>query len=383
MLRPANVKVTPHSDSQSVEIKTAGDSGTATKTPLKDGSLAWKGERQAAKLDRLMSEYDKDQSGAFSNAEVKAIIKDLDATQTNEKRLVKLVMVSLFAIIFLTFALFGITFFGSRVANEATKESHVSEDSAELVSLSGETIRVDRVEAFSTLLDLTKLSNEVLLDLESVTFLFDDSSNLLSSNDQIAPAPEWIEATFKVDAALRPVGRAHQLRVLTPQGYILTLDSNTSKATFQMEGLVHSVRLPDPDDLEILTEEGGLENQDDRRRRLAAARDVHSESLILLSREQFEARHGPHACGAIAPSHRSSSNHRRLMKESESKRTKGYAKYSRSPPGGYKSASYCSSKKTCKECTGNCDNDYDCQGNLACYIEVTKGKKKIIKNVSD
>jgi len=142
------------------------------------------------KVDSQMAKFDSDGNGSFDYHEVYNIIDDLLEGQERQSVLKKFIGLLFVIVLALLGALLGI----SMLANEATKEAHVS--GAAMISLTGEAVQVDAVESNADLFDLPGVSTESLAKMKDLVFYVDLSAN--------ADVGGWAEATYKVGGVYKP-----------------------------------------------------------------------------------------------------------------------------------------------------------------------------------
>ena len=150
------------------------------------------------------------------------------------------------------------------IGNEASKESHA--EGTNLVNLNHEALRVDTVESFASLWDLTEVATTQLAYLKTISLKVDMTSD-------VAGVASVTEAAFKVSGAFRPVD-TKLVYISTNEGYVLKLDARVvgaEEATLTLGGAVYPV-------------DAG-ETTGARRRRLAAGGA--DGDVQLLSREEF------------------------------------------------------------------------------------------------
>ena len=173
-------------------------------------------------LEEIMMKYDINGDATFSPAEVKHIIKDMEEEKAQSKNLSRIVYGLIFALI----ALCGVMFLVVLGGNEASKENHTEGDN--MVNLDGKPVKVDTIESFATLWDLTEVSTGSLAYLKSLTLNVD-----MSTSDD-ADIAGWAEMTIKVASAYRPADSDSVVRVTSSEGYVVKLNANTESATITM-----------------------------------------------------------------------------------------------------------------------------------------------------
>ncbi|CAE8632781.1 unnamed protein product [Polarella glacialis] len=171
-------------------------------------------------VEEIMMKYDADQSGCFSVAEVKAIIKDLE----NHRKQAKHIFRALLLTIVVALVVLGTLFVMMFLSNEAAKESHTS--GGTMVDLEGEAVKVDTVESMSVLFDLPLIDTNTLAYMSDITFFIDMRSDAKINSE--------LEATMKVGGAMRAPDDSNQVYLITTSGFRITIDGASTTGTIEM-----------------------------------------------------------------------------------------------------------------------------------------------------
>lgn len=120
-------------------------------------------------LEAMMLKYDRDRSGNFSCAEVKAIVNDLKSQQERAQYLKKIILGG-FAV-FIVFC--GVMIALVMAANEASKESHVEPTSTSIsvmTSVDGGTVSTAEVKSYNDIRALEYMDPSALAKVDDVSF---------------------------------------------------------------------------------------------------------------------------------------------------------------------------------------------------------------------
>jgi len=143
-------------------------------------------------IEKLMLKYDEDRSGHFCISEVKSIIRDLEQHKQNSKHLGRALIGTVGIGLLVLAAMFALMI----LSIEATKENRTKGN--ELVTNSGESVRVASVEALNGVFDLPYVSVEHLQYMTKVSFnvALDSSAAVSSATFQLGG---FLKATDQKD----------------------------------------------------------------------------------------------------------------------------------------------------------------------------------------
>jgi len=177
--------------------------------------------------EEVMMKYDKDKSGKFSIAEVKAIVQDLEQKKSQVKNLKMVLVGAIFAAIVVCSVMFGLMF----SANEAAKENHTGEDGT-LTALNGEVVQVDLAESFTDLWDLPKVPMDVLRLIKTATLFVDVTNN--------PDMPDGLyESAAKISSAWKAA--ADTVYITTYEGYLVYINAATKSGTIKMGSATYPI----------------------------------------------------------------------------------------------------------------------------------------------
>jgi len=160
-------------------------------------------------VEKMMLKYDQDRDGQFSISEVKSIIRDLEEQTRTSRNLGR----ALIGTVCGGLLVFGAMFALMILSIEATKENHTRGN--EMVTNSGESVRVASVESFSSVFDLPKLPVEKLQYLNFVAFVIAPNNSTAASS-----------ASFKVGGFVKAAAQeddAQELHLFTTTGAEITI----------------------------------------------------------------------------------------------------------------------------------------------------------------
>lgn len=194
-------------------------------------------------IDELLDKYDKNGDGRFNREEVRRILFDIRGLQRRNKQLIKFVFLLFVLIIAVLAATFGVVM----VANEASKESKVPQGGTEMRTLDGAVVATDAAETVvASLWDLPALDAAQLGYLKTMRVAVDMTS---------APSGAWVDASFKLSSAYKPIGSATHATLLTYEGHTITIDGASRSGQIVMGGLVYPVADEAPASARRLDEE--------------------------------------------------------------------------------------------------------------------------------
>ena len=197
-------------------------------------------KKTMSKLDQLLSKYDADGNGEFDRDEVSAIIKDLQKSEGNAKKLAG-VAAALFVALLLMIA---VMFVAVVVGNETSKENHTA--GGNMVTLDGGSVHTAEVESFATLWDMPKLDTKTLSYLKELTLTVD-----MTADPDVAGEAD---ACFNIGAVWKPSGSTTKLFFSTMEGFTVTIDAAASKGSIKMGSKVFPLVMPPQDKARQLAE---------------------------------------------------------------------------------------------------------------------------------
>jgi len=165
----------------------------------------------------LLTKYDVDGNGMFSDDEVKAIIVDLRASK-KEGHIMKKIAAGLFLLVLL---LTAATFAVSLAAGEALKESHVV--SEELITLDGDVVQTSVASYDDTFFGLPSRSMDDLSDIERLSVIVDGRGG--------APAyfNERVQASYDITSVVKATS-SNAVAFYTTTGDVITIDGDDDEA---------------------------------------------------------------------------------------------------------------------------------------------------------
>jgi len=187
-------------------------------------------KKAKSKLDILLAKYDVDGNGEYDSEEVAAIIKDLQKSEGNTKKMA-CVSAALFVALL---AMIAVMFVAVVVGNEASKENHTK--GANMVTLDGKSVHTAEVESFATLWDMPKLDTKTLAYLNDLELRVD-----MTADPDVAGEAD---ASFKIAAVWKPSGSTTKLFFSTMEGFTVTIDATASKGSIKMGSNVFPLVMP-------------------------------------------------------------------------------------------------------------------------------------------
>ena len=168
------------------------------------------------------------------NSEKRAAAKVADAerNEAEQRRAKRMVMWALLVAVLMILVLLGAMVGISLAANEASKESHVSNGGL-MTGLDGSAVKTEVARSFGSLFDLPLLNSTALATLELITVR-------LAAEDPSGKWPAAMDATLKVTSALKPSD--DEVYLLLASGAVAHIDAkNTTGRVELADGAAFSV----------------------------------------------------------------------------------------------------------------------------------------------
>ena len=194
----------------------------------------------------LFDMVDTDSSGVLEKAEfvymhtmvlnsekrAAAKIADAERNEAEQRRAKRMVMWALLVAVLMILVLLGAMVGISLAANEASKESHVSNGGL-MTALDGSAVKTEVARSFGSLFDLPLLNTTALATLELITVR-------LAAEDPSGKWPAAMDATLKVTSALKPSD--DEVYLLLASGAVAHIDAkNTTGRVELADGAAFSV----------------------------------------------------------------------------------------------------------------------------------------------
>jgi hypothetical protein len=168
------------------------------------------------------------------NSEKRAAAKVADAerNEAEQRRAKRMAMWALLVAVLMILVLLGAMVGISLAANEASKESHVSNGGL-MTALDGSAVKTEVARSFGSLFDLPLLNTTALATLELITVR-------LAAEDPSGKWPAAMDATLKVTSALKPSD--DEVYLLLASGAVAHIDAkNTTGRVELADGAAFSV----------------------------------------------------------------------------------------------------------------------------------------------
>ena len=168
------------------------------------------------------------------NSEKRAAAKIADAerNEAEQRRAKRMVMWALLVAVLMILVLLGAMVGISLAANEASKESHVSNGGL-MTALDGSAVKTEVARSFGSLFDLPLLNTTALATLELITVR-------LAAEDPSGKWPAAMDATLKVTSALKPSD--DEVYLLLASGAVAHIDAKSTTGRVELaDGAAFSV----------------------------------------------------------------------------------------------------------------------------------------------
>ena len=168
------------------------------------------------------------------NSEKRAGAKIADAkrNEAEQRRAKRMVMWALLVAVLMILVLLGAMVGISLAANEASKESHVSNGGL-MTALDGSAVKTEVARSFGSLFDLPLLNTTALATLELITVR-------LAAEDPSGKWPAAMDATLKVTSALKPSD--DEVYLLLASGAVAHIDAKSTTGRVELaDGAAFSV----------------------------------------------------------------------------------------------------------------------------------------------
>ena len=194
----------------------------------------------------LFDMIDTDSSGTLDKAEfvymhtmalnsatrAAAKVADAERSEAEQRRAKRMVMWALLVAVLMILVLLGAMVGISLAANEASKESHVSNGGL-MTALDGSAVKTEVARSFGSLFDLPLLNSTALATLELITVR-------LAAEDPSGKWPAAMDATLKVTSALKPSD--DEVYLLLASGAVAHIDAKSTTGRVELaDGAAFSV----------------------------------------------------------------------------------------------------------------------------------------------
>ena len=194
----------------------------------------------------LFDMIDTDSSGTLDKAEfvymhtmalnsatrAAAKVADAERSEAEQRRAKRMVMWALLVAVLMILVLLGAMVGISLAANEASKESHVSNGGL-MTGLDGSAVKTEVARSFGSLFDLPLLNSTTLATLELITVR-------LAAEDPSGKWPAAMDATLKVTSALKPSD--DEVYLLLASGAVAHIDAKSTTGRVELaDGAAFSV----------------------------------------------------------------------------------------------------------------------------------------------